>query len=516
MSYDQQVSIPTDFFTKTLKEYQDWRMVWFRETIQNAMDAKATQIAFSIKKIKQSIQLSVSDNGCGMDINRLRNGFLTLGGSIKTRNNLNPIGGFGYAKHIILFAHQHYQITTQDNLVTGQGNQYTIDRASQPFKGTKIAVTLHPTEDINVLKQCCQELVSHTRTTVKIFLNDKCLTTDTHSYTYHAETALGSFHFCESIKPRDMRVWVRIQGLPMFRYALNNMAQKGLNGVLDIQGKPTDWLTSNRESLNHQYNPLFEQFISDLLYQREQFKPNHEIVLIINPADKLIAKYRQDKKVVSIYAYFLRVIMPEERKTLPYSKHEKRFKSIIENLQHLADVLIYPDNFFLSFQVSPSDKLVRYTQIKKLLHLKRNQKLAWCWHYAIGWIIETEVFQSFFHVQFDKKDNPTLVDVIDSQKLPLYTGFIIDNNKEGLNDKRSQDIRLFINPNYFTTDWLVSDVIDLAIHECAHCIEANHGEYFSDIELQIRRELRRFVDDAEILEEAEKTLLAVHDAIKSD
>ena len=109
--YSEQIKIPSDFFAKALKEYQDWRFAWMRETIQNSADAGATQIDFQIESInEEQIKLSVTDNGCGMDITTLRKGLLTLGGSIKdSAANEQAIGGYGYAKHIILFAHQQYQ-----------------------------------------------------------------------------------------------------------------------------------------------------------------------------------------------------------------------------------------------------------------------------------------------------------------------------------------------------------------------------------------------------------------------
>jgi len=514
--YNEQVQIPSDFFTKSLKEYQDWRVAWFRETIQNAMDAKATRIDFTIKKTKQSIQVTVTDNGCGMDRATLLKGFLTLGGSNKEKNNdCSPIGGFGYAKHIILFAHQSYQICTQDYIVTGQGNHYSMEKAGRNITGTRITVTLNPSENIQVLKQCCREFVKNTQTAIPITLNKKHLPTNTQSYSYHTDTVLGPLHFSEPIRQRDMNLWVRIQGLPMFRYALNDTIQKGLVGILDLDGKPTELLTANRENFNHQYAPRFEQLISDLLYQREQFKPNNDIILILNPSDNLIARQQRDKKVVSLFSYYLRVIVPQEKETLPQLTQTKRLKSVLERLEQVTNVLIYPDNFFLSYNVD-NQSLKSYTSIKKLLNLQTIQKLAWCWHYAIHWIIETDAFQAFFQVQYDKQDNTVLVDKLDKQKRYLFIGFTFDKGKEGLNWKSQRDFRILMNPNFFDLDWLVSDVIDLAIHECAHCIEPNHGEYFSDIELQIRRELRRLVDDAEILTDAETIISDVRRAISAD
>jgi 3-isopropylmalate dehydratase small subunit len=64
----QYVTLPQSFFAKAKREYQDWRQAFFREVLQNSIDAGATDICFNIRQHSDtSAVITVTDNGCGMD-----------------------------------------------------------------------------------------------------------------------------------------------------------------------------------------------------------------------------------------------------------------------------------------------------------------------------------------------------------------------------------------------------------------------------------------------------------------
>jgi HSP90 family molecular chaperone len=251
--YSEQIKIPSDFFAKTLKEYQDWRFAWFRETVQNAADAGATCIDFTIEAIDDNkIKLSVTNNGCGMDSQTLRKGLLTLGGSVKDhliQAKEQTIGGYGYAKHIILFAHQHYQIHTRDCLVSGEGSQYAIEPADDYLEGTYISVILRKVSPMAGFKRSCRTLVNEYQSDIKITLNGEVLPSRRDQYDYQIETGLGQLQFSEE-ESSDVTLWIRMRGLPMFHYYLFHSGQRGFVGTLDLKGEPTELLTANRDGLN--------------------------------------------------------------------------------------------------------------------------------------------------------------------------------------------------------------------------------------------------------------------------
>ena len=97
----RQVQVPHSYFRKAKSEYADWRWAMIREFIQNSYDARATTIDFRLSvNDRDSIELSVDDDGIGMDQDTLENVLLCMGGSKKPEGS---IGGFGYAKAILFF-----------------------------------------------------------------------------------------------------------------------------------------------------------------------------------------------------------------------------------------------------------------------------------------------------------------------------------------------------------------------------------------------------------------------------
>ncbi len=274
--YSEQIRIPSDFFIKTLKEYKDWKFAWFRETIQNSVDAGATQIDFMIESVNENtqIKLSVTDNGCGMNMTTLRNGLLTLGGSIKEKSvtiKEHFIEGYGYAKSIILFAHQQYQIHTRDLLVSGEGKKYVIEPADDYLCGTYISVLLKKVSPIAGFNKCCRRLVREYQTDLKITLNGKALQTQHCRYEHQLETTLGLLRFSEE-KSNEVILCITIHGLPMFNYYLYDSGSRGLSGSLDLKGKVTELLTANHEALNLNATAALNNLLNKLIYQKAQFK----------------------------------------------------------------------------------------------------------------------------------------------------------------------------------------------------------------------------------------------------
>lgn len=126
------VNIPKNFFLKEAKsEYYSVRSRLVAELIQNSFDAGATEIQLEFS----DDGYSCIDNGSGMDWDTLRNGMLTLGGSVKSAGST---GGFGAAKKLLIFAHDSYSIHTKNLLVIGEQLSFELDKNASFFQGTKI------------------------------------------------------------------------------------------------------------------------------------------------------------------------------------------------------------------------------------------------------------------------------------------------------------------------------------------------------------------------------------------
>ncbi len=500
--HSELIDIPSDFFSKTLKEYRNWHFAWFRETVQNSSDAGASQIDFTITELKHSIKLTVQDNGHGLNKKSLTEGLLTLGGSIKqkvSQNENKTIGGFGYAKHIILFAHQQYQIDTQDLRVSGTGIQYAITSSTEFLEGTKISVYIDKTATETELINYCKHLIRNYQTSIKFSLNNRAVRTSFAEYEYDFDTELGRLQFSEE-ESHDVTFLIRVHGLPMFSYHLINRVQKGFNGTLDLKSGSTELLTANRDGLNHDASEQLELLIYELVEQQHLFKNQHELKIIFNPIDDRLEDPRAD--VASV---------------LPFSApnkimFNKQLIVLINQIQEHDLVITYPDHFYVHITPILLRRERHKTQqitlpfVKQSLSLQRIKILAWCWYYAVQWILNTEFIQYCLDIEFDEENNRYIIRDSDHTNRIVSTGFIFSEAIEGLNIRTESEIKILINPKYIDTAWLIGDVLDIAIHECAHCIAFQHDEAFNDVELQIRRCLRRLVDEDEILNDAKAML----------
>lgn len=136
------VAVGREFFTKVLNDYSNWPTMWWREVIQNSVDAGATQMILSYKDNDDgTVTVSAQDNGAGMSEETLKSALLTLGASTKTAVS-GSAGGFGVAKQLILFPWISYEIHTRNIVARGQQAAARITRDNQTLNGTRISVVM--------------------------------------------------------------------------------------------------------------------------------------------------------------------------------------------------------------------------------------------------------------------------------------------------------------------------------------------------------------------------------------
>lgn len=144
---------------------------WVRETIQNSIDNKATQVEITSIDIKDGPLkdhriLRVKDNGSGMSLKTLQGKFLTIGGTGKgeREEESGTIGGFGEAKKVILLAWKAWRVITKTKndkqaIVADSPDgwkDYTYDYVDLNFKhpfesGTIIEVVCYPERKIDIV-----------------------------------------------------------------------------------------------------------------------------------------------------------------------------------------------------------------------------------------------------------------------------------------------------------------------------------------------------------------------------
>lgn len=109
----------------------------WRELIQNARDAGATQVHASLSETNEHIILTFRDNGSGMDWDTLERGMLTYGGSLKAAG---AAGGFGMAKLVVCFSSDETIIRTRDNHVRIDGILYEKLPTDSYLNGTELII----------------------------------------------------------------------------------------------------------------------------------------------------------------------------------------------------------------------------------------------------------------------------------------------------------------------------------------------------------------------------------------
>lgn len=134
------MTISPEFFSGALNDYENWPIKWWREAVQNAVDARAANVALAVNDMGDEVLVSCDDDGIGMDRQTLIDKFLSLGASGK-RGDAGAKGGFGKAKEMLLLPWRRWTVETRDTRVSGVGISYSVETI--PFrKGTRLEVAM--------------------------------------------------------------------------------------------------------------------------------------------------------------------------------------------------------------------------------------------------------------------------------------------------------------------------------------------------------------------------------------
>ena len=113
-----ELEVGIEFLTNAIDAYENWQEVWWREAIQNSVDAGATKIELGcIKQKDGTVKVWCDDNGRGMSQEILVKIFFALGRSGKKgldEGGKPTIGGFGKAKEVLILPWIDFIIHTKD------------------------------------------------------------------------------------------------------------------------------------------------------------------------------------------------------------------------------------------------------------------------------------------------------------------------------------------------------------------------------------------------------------------
>jgi hypothetical protein len=225
--------------------------------------------------------------------------------------------------------------------------------------------------------------------------------------------------------------------------------------------------------------------------------PAHIITMIYNP---LAAQKESDDQ--------------PDTDVLPFTVPEtlamdRSFIQTINRIQAKRLAVYYPDNFYLHFTESVlrikrpvrSPEIITLPHLARLLARDNTKLLAWCWFYAVHWTFLTDTMFAHCATAFSDSDG-LVIKGHEDESINVSVGITFDETVEALFLFESGAIQILFNPLHMDKKWLLADVIDLAIHECTHCMVRKHDKQFIQIESRLRKELRRIVDEQRILDDA--------------
>jgi len=255
------ISIGADYFAGAKDDYKNWREKWFREAIQNAVDAGATRIAVTCRRLDADgrevsdgdpfarIEVAVDDDGRGMDDDILHDKFLMLGGSGKA-SEAGSVGGFGKAKELLLLPWIHWEIATQDLLLGGHGILFDHgdgDTPRVPFrKGTRLTVVMRAddcTDEVPAIAFIKKCFLPNVRFTV----NGKAVPANLQVGEMVRDLGKAEVYFEKKMRFDKPIMLVRVNGMYMHEIGISSEVKGTV--VIELKGKSTDLLTANRDGL---------------------------------------------------------------------------------------------------------------------------------------------------------------------------------------------------------------------------------------------------------------------------
>lgn len=249
-------------FQAPLREYSNWREAWWREAIQNSVDAKARNISCEVIEDNETkdVRVIIEDDGTGMSRETLETKFLTYGGTGK--EGTGSVGGFGKAKELLLFPWKSWRLHTRNIVVNGCADYYEIEEAPM-LHGTRLEVVMYPeydkhttdTQAISFINKCNIPQVNFTVNgkVIEAGLKAKFIKDlgDDMSVYYDNKSSMENY------------IYVRINGIFMFSEWIS-----GLRGaaIIEVSGSSVDIFAVSRDTIRD-YNKrrIYQDFINSII-----------------------------------------------------------------------------------------------------------------------------------------------------------------------------------------------------------------------------------------------------------
>jgi hypothetical protein len=242
-----QLRISPSFFKKERNNYSNWPVAFWRELVQNSVDAGCSRIDVSVDKASGWIEFA--DNGSGFSKAVLSDVFFNLGET--TKDSDSTIGGFGKARILTHFSHKQFEMWSQDWYCIGSGSSYDIFDHAQT-RGCKVRILVdatdysgYPVDMLEGLKRYLQ----FSQLSCSVYINGEKWTNWCYRNRLAKNLSCGGVYVNKSSGIMN-QVIVRVHGAMMFTMSTAAEAQV----VLEIDPyNSRKILVSNRDSLHSSY-----------------------------------------------------------------------------------------------------------------------------------------------------------------------------------------------------------------------------------------------------------------------
>jgi len=250
------ISLSPRFFENELKAYSDWREAFWRELVQNSVDAGCRNIDIRLTGSEDEPLVVFRDDGPGMSRETLRDVYFQLGESTK---GAEDIGGFGRARMLTCFAHASYSVKSSDYTATGSGAAYQISPNPAGFTGgCEIAVQLRNSGGAVTMKQRLVGFLSTCQLDCRVVIDGEEFNSWAYRYRKAGEMSFAAIHVNRSQAPQ---ILARVNGVAMFTRWTSAKARI----ILEIPAAVArNVLTSNRDGLRHRHQEEFDRYLEKL------------------------------------------------------------------------------------------------------------------------------------------------------------------------------------------------------------------------------------------------------------
>jgi hypothetical protein len=234
-----------EFFVAAIRDYAIWQAAWWREAIQNSVDAGATKVLLSTKEQPDgTILVECVDNGAGMDRETLTTKFLRLG--VSTKKQGQTAGGFGEAKRLLLLPWIEWQIETRSFLAEGAGTAKRIKTRQEgaAFPGTRLSVRM-PADNHTSIYWAHHVLDRCNLPRVTFMANGKPVSATRSSGRVIREFAKAKAYHNKSSELRGM--FVRTHGIYMFERDISNDVRGAV--FIELTVPSIEVLSSSRDGI---------------------------------------------------------------------------------------------------------------------------------------------------------------------------------------------------------------------------------------------------------------------------